>query len=106
MPIVAKPYDFIDEPSHYPLPQSRVAPPPIKALQVVPARHPGRWFGSIFAALVLLAIVHSLATNPRWEWGVFGQWFFSTSVLRGLAQTLLLTLLSTLFSIILGTALA
>ncbi|MCF5294906.1 amino acid ABC transporter permease, partial [Pseudomonas syringae] len=37
MPIVAKPYDFIDEPSHYPLPQSRVAPPPIKALQVVPA---------------------------------------------------------------------
>lgn len=106
MPTVAKPYDFIDETSRYPLRQSRVAQPPIKAMQVVPARHPGRWVGSIFAALVLVAIVHSLATNPRWEWGVFGQWFFSPSVLRGLAQTLLLTLLSTVFSIILGTALA
>ncbi|MDD2103642.1 amino acid ABC transporter permease [Pseudomonas putida] len=105
MPIVAKPYDLINEISDYPVPQSRVSTP-IKALQVVPARHPWRWAGSIFAALVLLAIVYSLATNPRWEWDVFGQWFFSPSVLRGLGQTLLLTLLSTVFSIIFGTALA
>ncbi len=99
MPIVAKPYDLIDQPRE--VRQVRVSPP-IKALQVVPARHPWRWAGSIFAALVLLAIAHSLATNPRWEWGVFGQWFFSPSVLRGLGQTLLLTLLSTVFSVILG----
>lgn len=103
MPIVAKSYDLIDSPGA--LRQARVSTP-IKALQVVPARHPWRWAGSIFAALVLLAIAHSLATNPRWEWGVFGQWFFSPSVLRGLGQTLLLTLLSTVFSAILGTALA
>ncbi len=103
MPIVAKSYDLID--THRPVRQARISTP-IKALRVVPARHPWRWAGSIFAALVLLAVVHSLATNPRWEWGVFGQWFFSPSVLRGLGQTLLLTLLSTLFSVILGTALA
>ena len=66
MPIVAKSYDLIEDVS--PVRQRRVATP-IKALQVVPARHPWRWAGSIFAALVLLAIVHSLATNPRWEWG-------------------------------------
>ena len=105
MPTVAKPYDLLDEVAAQPVRQRRVSTP-IKALQVVPARHPWRWAGSIFAALVLLAIAHSLATNPRWEWGVFGQWFFSPSVLRGLGQTLLLTLLSTVFSILLGTALA
>ena len=103
MPIVAKPYDLIEQAR--PVRPARVATP-IKTLQVVPARHPWRWAGSIFAALVLLGIVHSLATSPRWEWDVFGQWFFSPSVLRGLGQTLLLTLLSTVFSMILGTALA
>ncbi|WP_163021055.1 amino acid ABC transporter permease, partial [Pseudomonas viridiflava] len=110
MPIVAKPFDLIDDAGHYPIPkrQARPAarPETIKALRVVPSRHPWRWAGSIFAAMVLLAIGHSLASNPRWEWGVFGQWFFSPSVLRGLAQTLLLTLLSTVFSILLGTGLA
>ncbi|WP_297837283.1 ABC transporter permease subunit, partial [Pseudomonas sp.] len=105
MPIVAKPFDLIDEVNDYPIRQSRTSTP-IRALQVVLSRHPWRWAGSIFAAVMLFAIVHSLATNPRWEWGVFGQWFFSPSVLRGLGQTLLLTLLSTVFSIILGTALA
>ncbi|WP_163014378.1 ABC transporter permease subunit, partial [Pseudomonas viridiflava] len=40
------------------------------------------------------------------EWGVFAEWFLAPSVLRGLGQTLLLTLLGTLFSIVLGTALA
>ena len=44
MPIVAKSYDLIDPPS--PVRQARVSTP-IKALQVVPARHPWRWAGSI-----------------------------------------------------------
>ena len=45
----AKPYDLIDSPS--PVRQARVSTP-IKALHVVPARHPWRWAGSIFAALM------------------------------------------------------
>ncbi|MDE1169377.1 MAG: amino acid ABC transporter permease [Pseudomonas sp.] len=80
--------------------------PATQALRIVPARHPWRWLGSAFAALVLLGIGHSLATNPRWEWGVFAHWFFAPSVLKGLGQTLLLTLLSTLLSAVLGTGLA
>lgn len=105
MPVVAKPYDLIDEVTDESVPQSRVSTP-IQAYRVVPARHPWRWAGSICAGLVLLAIAHSLATNPRWEWNIFGQWFFSPAVLRGLGQTLLLTVLSTVFSIVLGTVLA
>lgn len=76
------------------------------ALRVVPARHPWRWVGSLFAALVLVGIVHSLATNPRWEWGVFAQWFLAPAVLQGLLKTLLLTLAATLLSVVLGTGLA
>jgi polar amino acid transport system permease protein len=75
-------------------------------LQIVPARHPWRWVGSAFAALVLLGIAHSLATNPRWEWEVFGQYFLAPAVLKGLGKTLLLTLLAALISAVLGTGLA
>ena len=89
MPIVAKSYDLIDSPGA--LRQARVSTP-IKALQVVPARHPGRWVATAVVAVLLAMVLNSLVTNPRWEWGVFGQWFFSPSVLRGLGQTLLLTL--------------
>jgi polar amino acid transport system permease protein len=105
MPIVAKPFDFIEKVKGRPANAGKTQTT-VMSLRVVPARHPWRWVGSVFAALVLGGIVHSLVTNPRWEWGVFSQWFLSASVLRGLAQTLLLTVLSTVFSIILGTALA
>jgi polar amino acid transport system permease protein len=92
----------------YTAPVANTAPTihPVYPLRIVAARHPGRWVGSVFAVVVLLGIAHSLATNPRWEWGVFAQWFFAPSVLRGLGQTLLLTLFGTLLSVVLGTALA
>ncbi|MBV6817327.1 amino acid ABC transporter permease [Rahnella sp. PD12R] len=77
--------------------------PPLK---VVPARYPWRVAGAIFSVFILLGIVESIATNARWEWGVFRQWFFDPVILSGLGKTLLLTLLGTLFGIILGTALA
>lgn len=85
---------------------SAAAPVIDTTLTIVPARHPWRWVGSAFAALILLAIVHSLVSNPRWEWGVFAQWFLAPSVLKGLGKTLLLTVAATLLSAVLGTALA
>ncbi|MGG4626146.1 amino acid ABC transporter permease [Serratia odorifera] len=77
--------------------------PPLK---VVPARYPWRLAGALFAAFILLAIIQSIATNDRWEWGVFRQWFFDPVILSGLGKTLLLTLLGTVFGVMLGTALA
>ncbi len=100
MPIVTQAVGYRD--SH-----EETAPPAIDTtLTVIPARHPWRWIGSAFAALVLLGIVHSLASNPRWEWGVFAHWFLAPAVLKGLAKTLLLTLAATVLSTVLGTALA
>lgn len=100
MPIVSEAVQYRNDAA----PVAKPVPP--AALQIVPARHPGRWVGTLFAAAVLVGIVHSLATNPRWEWGVFAQWFLAPAVLKGLGKTLLLTLLATLISAVLGTALA
>ncbi|WP_081659820.1 ABC transporter permease subunit [Sphingobium baderi] len=49
---------------------------------------------------------YSILANPRWGWIVFAQWFLSAPVLLGLARTLLLTALGTVFGFILGAALA
>jgi polar amino acid transport system permease protein len=74
--------------------------------RIVPARHPARLAGTIFAAVVIALVLYSTFTNPRWGWGVFGQWFFSEPVLVGLGRTLLLTALAAVSGSILGTALA
>ncbi|WP_368517911.1 amino acid ABC transporter permease, partial [Rhizobium sp.] len=74
--------------------------------RIVPARHPGRTAGTIFAALVIAVVLYSTFTNPRWGWGVFAEWFFAEPVLVGLGRTLLLTALAAVSGSILGTALA
>ena len=65
--------------------------------RIVPARHPGRLAGTIFAALVIAAVLYSTFTNPRWGWDVFAEWFFAEPVLVGLGRTLLLTVLADRF---------
>lgn len=75
-------------------------------LKVVPARYPARTIGAIVALFILAGVVESVALNPRWEWGVFARWFFDPVILQGLGQTLLLTLLGTVFSLIFGGLLA
>lgn len=80
--------------------------PPSHPLKVVPARYPLRLLGAVFALFILLAIVQSIATNPRWDWGIFRQYFFDPLILQGLGRTLLLTLLGTVFGVLFGTLLA
>jgi len=74
--------------------------------RIVPARYPGRTIGTVFAVLVIGAVLQSVFTNPQWGWGVFGEWFFSEPVLVGLGRTLLLTALAAVFGFALGTLLA
>ncbi len=73
---------------------------------MVPARYPLRVVGALVALLVLAVVIQSVAFNPRWEWGVFARWFFDPVILEGLGQTLLLTLLGTVLSVIFGGLLA
>ncbi|MGO4287196.1 ABC transporter ATP-binding protein, partial [Bosea sp. TAB14] len=57
--------------------------------RIVPARYPGRIIGTVFAGVVIFAILNSVLSNPRWGWDVFAEWFFAEPVLVGLGRTLL-----------------
>ena len=74
--------------------------------RLVPARHPWRWVGTAVVALGVAGIAWSLATNPRWEWGVVAQWFTAQSIVNGLLETLKLTAISGALGFILGFILA
>ncbi|MGF6421171.1 His/Glu/Gln/Arg/opine family amino acid ABC transporter permease subunit [Lelliottia sp. 489] len=78
----------------------------VETIKVVPARYPWRTVGAIAALFVLAVVVQSVAFNPRWEWGVFARWFFDPVILEGVGQTLLLTLIGTALSVVLGGMLA
>lgn len=72
----------------------------------VPLRHPGRWVAAT-AVLVLLAMFgHAIFTNPRFQWGVVGQYFLSSTILDGLGLTLLLTVIAMAIGIVGGLVLA
>ncbi|MBD8163577.1 amino acid ABC transporter permease [Erwinia persicina] len=79
---------------------------PNETLRVVPARYPLRLVGAVVALFILAVVIQSIAFNPRWEWSVFAHWFFAPAILSGLGQTLLLTLIASLLSILLGVGLA
>ncbi|MCK4205128.1 amino acid ABC transporter permease/ATP-binding protein [Brucella pituitosa] len=85
---------------------SRVSPGDFKHYKIVPARYPARVIGTIFAAGLIIAVIQSVLTNPKWGWPVFAEWFLSEPVLVGLMRTLWLTALATVLGFALGTALA
>ncbi len=77
-----------------------------ESIKVIPARYPLRTLGAFVALFVLAVVIQSVAFNPRWEWHVFARWFFDPAILYGVGQTLLLTLLGTVLSVIIGGLLA
>jgi len=77
-----------------------------ETIKVIPARYPLRTVGAFVALFVLAGVIQSVAFNPRWEWHVFARWFFDPAILYGVGQTLLLTLLGTVLSVIIGGLLA
>ena len=77
-----------------------------ETIKVIPARYPLRTVGAFVALFVLAIVVQSVAFNPRWEWHVFARWFFEPAILYGVGQTLLLTLMGTVLSVIIGGLLA
>jgi polar amino acid transport system permease protein len=79
------------------------APDPIKS---IPVRHTGRWITAALVLVVLLSVLYSITTNPRFQWSIVGQFFFSMRVLDGLVLTLELTVISMAIGIVLGVVLA
>ncbi|MBO0840569.1 MAG: amino acid ABC transporter permease [Sciscionella sp.] len=76
-----------------------VAPQAIKA---IPVRHPGRWVAAAVLLLLSAMFVHGLVTNPAWQWGVVGQYLFSSRVLQGMLLTIELTALAMVIGLLGG----
>ena len=45
-------------------------------IRAVPVRHPGRWVAAAIVLVVAVALVHSVVTNPRFDWSVVGHYLF------------------------------
>jgi polar amino acid transport system permease protein len=83
---------------------TRTEPP--GEIQAVPVRHPGRWIAAAIVAILIVALGRSVATNPRFNWSVVGDFLFSSRILDGLVLTIELTALSMAIGIVLGIVLA
>ncbi|MGZ6709017.1 MAG: amino acid ABC transporter permease, partial [Solirubrobacteraceae bacterium] len=87
------------------VPAAESAGPP-EEITAIPVRHRGRWVVAALVLFLLVVIVHSVATNPRFGWGTVGHYLFSSRVLHGLVVTLELTVVSMAIGIVLGVVLA
>jgi polar amino acid transport system permease protein len=90
--------------------QGPISPTPVNSaatiLNAVPIRHYGRWIATIFLLLVAAVMVKSLLTNPRFRWGVVGEYIISAPIMDGLRLTLLLTVVAQFLGILIGIILA
>ena len=76
------------------------------AARVARPRRTGQWLAAAVVAVLLAMLVHTVLTNPRFQWDVVGQYFTSTAILRGLVLTLWLTAAVMICGYLLGTTLA
>ncbi|WP_246956096.1 amino acid ABC transporter permease [Brachybacterium sp. Marseille-Q7125] len=75
------------------------APAPIRAKA---APRPGTWISAIIVGLLAIGLIVFLVTNPVLAWGTVATYILDIKVIQGVGWTLLLTLLS----MVLGTAVA
>jgi len=74
----------------------------VTLIQSKPVFHLGRWVSAIIVGLMALGLDYILVTNPQFRWDVVWKWLFSKMIMTGLFMTIVLTILS----MTLGTALA
>jgi polar amino acid transport system permease protein len=75
-------------------------------IRAVPVRHPGRWVAAAIVLVVAVALGRSVATNPRFEWGVVGEYLFDERILEGVRVTIELTVIAMVIGVLLGIVLA
>ncbi|HWG07675.1 MAG TPA: amino acid ABC transporter permease [Solirubrobacteraceae bacterium] len=75
-------------------------------IRAVPVRRPGRWIAAAIVLVIAVALIRSVATNPRFEWSVVGNYLFDARILEGLRVTIELTVIAMAIGIALGIVLA
>jgi polar amino acid transport system permease protein len=89
-----------------PVEAEKVGPEPPDEIEAVPVRHWGQWIAAVIVAILVAALLKSVATNDRFQWGVVNDYLFDTQILSGLRITLELTVVGMLIGIALGVILA
>ncbi len=82
------------------------APTEAEPIKAVPVRHYGRWVAGMVILFLAFIVVRSVITNDALQWPVVGDYLFDDRVLRGLQNTLILTVISMLIGIVGGILLA
>jgi polar amino acid transport system permease protein len=76
------------------------------AARLVASRRPGQWVGAAVVLLLFAMLVNTLVTNPRFQWGLVGDYFVNGSIMHGLVLTLWMTAAVMVCGFLLGIALA
>lgn len=82
------------------------APPPApESIKAIPVRHYGRWVSAIIAIALLVLLISAFARGDV-NWNAIPDYFFDGEVLRGVRNTVWITILSMVLGVALGIVLA
>ncbi|MFD8462748.1 amino acid ABC transporter permease [Streptomyces antimycoticus] len=82
------------------------APPPApENIKAIPVRHYGRWVSAVITIAVLFLLISAFARGDV-NWGAIPDYFFDGEVLRGVRNTVWITILSMVLGVVLGIILA
>lgn len=76
-----------------------------EAIKAIPVRHYGRYLSAVIAIAVLVAIIYAFGQG-KINWNAVPDYFFDHRIIKGVGQTLLLTVLSMVIGIVGGILLA
>lgn len=80
--------------------------PDIHSARPVDVFHPSWWIGGALLLGFAVLFIRLLVTNENLQWSIVWQYLFSAEILAGLGRTLMLTFLSMIFGLIIGTIVA
>ncbi|MEU1948614.1 amino acid ABC transporter permease [Streptomyces sp. NPDC020125] len=82
------------------------APPPApENIKAIPVRHYGRWISAVITIAVLFLLISAFARGDV-NWGAIPDYFFDSEILRGVRNTVWITILAMVLGVVLGIILA
>ncbi|MFE1935306.1 amino acid ABC transporter permease [Streptomyces sp. NPDC059474] len=82
------------------------APPPApENIKAIPVRHYGRWVSAVITIAVLFLLISAFARGDV-NWGAIPDYFFDSEILRGVRNTVWITILAMVLGVVLGIILA
>nr|WSW66835.1 amino acid ABC transporter permease [Streptomyces sp. NBC_00995] len=76
-----------------------------ETIKAIPVRHYGRYVSAVIAIAALAAIIYAFSQG-KINWGAVPDYFFDDRIIKGVGQTLLLTVLSMVIGVVGGILLA